>query len=242
MTVVELPNNQLWVHSPVRLDGPTKEAIDKIGNVSFIVTPNYEHVSFAAEWALAFPKAQKVGCPGLTERKPEIPWSYEIPNGYRPIGWKHATVETPESNKIGWDTAILQPLHINIERNPFSGRPFFEEVIYYHAPTKTLIVTDFWWNYPQDVVPNSQFNRDDTWELAPRVDNIPWSSKLWKTGMDKVYKPFYNNFMVSDKDGYRDITHHILNVWDVETIIPAHGDIVRGKDVCRRILSAHLGA
>jgi hypothetical protein len=55
--------------------------------------------------------------------------------------------------------------------------------------------------------------------------------------MDKVYAPFFNNFMVTDATAYRDICHHILNVWDVETVIPAHGDILRGKDLIRSVLA-----
>jgi hypothetical protein len=55
--------------------------------------------------------------------------------------------------------------------------------------------------------------------------------------MDKVYAPFFNNFMVTDPTAYRDICHHILNVWDVETVIPAHGDILRGKDLIRSVLT-----
>jgi hypothetical protein len=58
--------------------------------------------------------------------------------------------------------------------------------------------------------------------------------------MDKVYLPFFNNLMVTDKEEYRRIAHHILNVWDVETVIPAHGDILRGKDFIRDVLTRHF--
>jgi len=102
------------------------------------------------------------------------------------------------------------------------------------------MVTDLFWNYPQDTIPNSQFGVDDTWELAPRVDKVPLGSRLWKFGMDKVYYPFYSNFMITDKSAFRDIAEHIVNVWDVETIIPAHGDLIRGKDFCRKVLKQHF--
>lgn len=44
MAVVKLSDGSLWVHSPVELDGPLREALDKVGPVQHIVSPNYEHV------------------------------------------------------------------------------------------------------------------------------------------------------------------------------------------------------
>ena len=40
----------LWVHSPVGLDGPLLKAISELGNVKYVVSPNYEHVKFAPQW------------------------------------------------------------------------------------------------------------------------------------------------------------------------------------------------
>ena len=246
MTVVELPTKtngkpDLWVHSPVNLDGAMMETINKLGNVKFVMSPNYEHLKFAAAWYQNFPGASMWGCPGLMERKDDVKWDGEIADGFRPKGWKggDGTFVSPDAGL--WDTDILQPLHINIEKNPFTGRPFFNEVIFFHAPSKTLIATDLFWNYPGSVVPNKEFGRDDSWELAPVVDEIPLGSRAWKVGMDKVYAPFFNNFMVTDKSEYRDICNHILNVWDVETAIPAHGDILRGKELIRSVLKKSFG-
>lgn len=243
MTVVELPSStgddkpDLFVHSPVNIDGPMLEAIAKLGNVKYVMSPNYEHLKYAAAWYQNFPDADMWACPGLPERKDDVKWDGEIANGFRPKGWKGGE-GTPISPDMGlWDTDILQPLHLDIEKNPFTGKPFFNEVIFYHAPSKTLITTDMFWNYPGSIIPNKEFGRDDSWELAPVVDEIPFGSRAWKVGMDKVYAPFFNNFMVTDKSEYKDICNHILNEWDVETVIPAHGDILRGKEVIRSVLT-----
>jgi hypothetical protein len=131
-------------------------------------------------------------------------------------------------------------LHVDVEVNPATGKPFFNEVIYFHTPSKTLMVTDLWWNYPASTVPNSQYGRNDAWELAPVVSEVPLGSRLWKAGMDKVYAPFYSNLMVQDKKAYKDIANHIVNVWQPEIVIPAHGDILRGKDFIRSVLSKHF--
>lgn len=72
-------------------------------------------------------------------------------------------------------------------------------------------------------------------------------SRAWKVGMDKLFRPFYNNFMIKDeqKNQFKQIARFITcgdasGGWEVETIIPAHGDIVRGKELCRQVLEKHF--
>lgn len=168
-------------------------------------------------------------CPGLSELEPATRWTKEIPaNGNAQELWPG-----------------IAALHVGIEANPFTGKPFFNEVVFYHSPSKSLLTTDFYWNYPQgDGVPNSNLEDDSNngpWELAPAVDKIPLGSKLWKFGMDQVYGPFYNNLMVTDKDEYRQIQRVVLEEWDVDTLIPAHGDLIRGNQQVKEVLSRHFG-
>jgi Domain of unknown function (DUF4336) len=245
-TVIELPRTSrseppdLWVHSPVHLDGPLLQCLQQLGTVRYICSTNYEHVKYVSLWYQSYKDTADLwACPGLSERMPELPWKGEIPKGYRPPGgtWSGPVPADPDGL---WEPSILQPLHLNIERNPFTGQPFFNEVIFFHAPTKTLLCTDLFWNYPATGIPNAQHGQDDAWELAPAVDAIPRSSRLWKWGMDQVYAPFYRTFMVTDAAEYRAIVHHILNVWEVETVIPAHGDILRGRAFIRSVLSRAL--
>jgi hypothetical protein len=247
MTVIELESNGgLWIHSPVGLDGPLRHALEQLNQpVKHVVSPNYEHVKFASQWHRAFPDAKMWGCPGLMERLPEISWAGEIPNHCRPPTWTTNAQVTTCSNKEFWDWNEIQPLHIDIEVNPFTNKPFFNEVVYYHTPSKTLMTTDFYWNYPKaDGIPNSNYrgypndNQDfGEWELAPQVDKIPIGSRLWKVGMDKVFYPFYMNFMVkSDQQAtFQDICTFLIHTWEIDTVIPAHGDIVRGRDLINSI-------
>ena len=77
------------------------------------------------------------------------------------------------------------------DKIPFTpGIPFFNEVVFCHTPSKTLFVTDLWWNYPK--------SGEDT---TPAVPDVPLSSRLWKKGMDYIYRPVYNRLM--DADGTR---------------------------------------
>lgn len=232
MTVIQLDDGDLWVHSPVGLDAPLQEALGKLGTVKYVVSPNYEHLKYAPQWHEAYPDAFMWGCPGLAEKMPEIQWKGEIPSHItRPDGVALANC---------WDFTTISPLHLDMEVNPFTGKPFFNEVIFYHAPSKTLLTTDLYWNYPtSDGVPNSHLGGSE-WELAPAVEEIPFGSRLWKNGMDKVYLPFFKNFMVKDRTRYEEIVNVILDEWDIETVIPAHGDIIRGQELVRSVLSKHL--
>ena len=235
MTVIELPvegslTPDLWIHSPVFLDGPLQSLLEKIGTVRYVVSPNFEHVKFASQWSMAYPNAEIWACPCLKEREPNTRWTNEIPSGIR-------------CDEL-WPG--IQALHANCEVNPFTGKPFFNEVVFYHTSSKTLLTTDLFWNYPaNNGVTNANYlslGETGPWELAPIVDSVPVGSKLWKIGMDKVFLPFYNNLMVRDKEAFlQQIVHTILFKWDVETLIPAHGDIIRGKSVVQEVLKKHFG-
>jgi len=216
------------------------------------------------------------GCPGLMEREPDIRWTGEVPYGARPPGFAMkgttAAVEGgggSSDNDEMWDWEELQPLHVDTEVNPFTGRAFFNEVVYYHAPSKTLLTTDLYWNYPRGdgvtngqimdelaakgiIIENNDGEGDDFggWELAPNVGDIPFGSKIWgKVGMDKLFYPFYMNFMVKNdkREKFQEIARFVTcgdggdsGGWEVETIIPAHGDIIRGKELCRKVLETHF--
>ena len=153
-----------------------------------------------------------------------------------------------------WDWNEICPMHVDVEVNPFTGKPFFNEVVFYHPQSKTLLTTDTFWNYPGAGKPNVEFaslpgsDQDfGEWELAPDVGDIPLGSRLWgKFGMDKLFRPFYLGLMVKSdfKDEFRRIASYISGLdedgWDVETVIPAHGDIIRGKTFCREVLKSHF--
>lgn len=235
-TIVELEDKKLWVHSPVGLDGPLLQSLQQLGEVAYVVTPNYEHTKFAASWYQNYDSVVMVGCPGVSERVPQVEWTCEIPFGYRPPQFRG--LSKPETFPASaWDPSLIETMHIDVEKNPFTGQPFFNEVIFFHQPSKALLTTDLFWNYPKSGIPNDEFGRNDAWDLAPVIDEVPFGSRAWKFGMDKVYYPFYNNLMVTDKQEYRHLANHIVNVWQPELVVPAHGDVLRGKSFIRDVLS-----
>jgi len=72
------------------------------------------------------------------------------------------------------------------------------------VPSKTLITTDLYWNWPRT--------------------NIPGGTRAWKFGMDAVYRPFYLAAMADTPRLKRDADK--LLGWDFDAILPAHGRAV----------------
>ena len=83
---------------------------------------------------------------------------------------------------------------------------------------------DLWWNYPA--------SKSD---VQGSVADVPFSSRLWKIGMDRVYRPVYNNLMRTPSCATSYET--VLN-WDFEYIAPAHGEPVCGD--AKAVLRKHL--
>jgi hypothetical protein len=68
--------------------------------------------------------------------------------------------------------------HLSYDVNPFTGKPFFSEVLFCHTPSGVLITADFYWNYP---------------------DSLPMKTAIWKFGMDVIFHWFYFQFMIKDQ-------------------------------------------
>ena len=84
MTVVRLNDRGLFIHSPTRLDSQTKEAIDALGPVRFVVSPNKLHHVFMADFFSAYPQARFYASPGLADKRKDLKF-HAIPNEFPPI-------------------------------------------------------------------------------------------------------------------------------------------------------------
>lgn len=108
MCVIQLDDGNLWVHSPVDLDEDTRSALKKLGNVKYIVSPNFEHLKYAKQWSNEYPEAFMWGCPGLSEKLVDIKWEGEIPYGLtRPL--------EADNLQNCWDFNVIVPLHLDME-------------------------------------------------------------------------------------------------------------------------------
>ena len=88
MSVVRLSGEGrgLWLHSPVALDRRLRETLDALGRVRFVVCPNRGHHMFAGEYFAAYPDASVYAAPGLSEKRPDLPFHGVLGDEPEP-GW-----------------------------------------------------------------------------------------------------------------------------------------------------------
>ena len=126
MAVVRLSDGKLFIWSPTALTPALKDAVDALGPVSYVVTPNALHHLFLAEWRRAYPDACIYAPPGLRRKCKDIAFSGDLG-------------DAPES---AWDRDIDQV----VVRGSFA----LTEVVFFHRPSGTAIFGDLIQNFPRD--------------------------------------------------------------------------------------------
>jgi len=129
MTLIRLPDGDLVVHSPTALTNELKAEVDALGPVSAIVAPNKIHYWWVRDWKEAYPDARVLSAPGVEERaKVRLPTVDFVMDGADVPGWGEGLSYIPIT----------------------SG--FMTEVVLFHHPSKTLVLTDLIENFePQRI-------------------------------------------------------------------------------------------
>ncbi len=119
MTVVRLQDERLWVHSPIELSGSVREFINDIGgNVAALVAPNKFHYMFMELWQESYPQAQVFAEESLVRKVPYL---------------SNAEILTNSTPSI---------YSRDIEQVIFGGNRMFQEVVFFHKSSRSLILTD----------------------------------------------------------------------------------------------------
>jgi hypothetical protein len=118
MAAAVLADGSVWAWSPIALSPELERAVDSLGPVRHIVSPNKIHHLFLEEWARRWPDARLHAPPGLASRKPEL----------------HFDAELGEEADPAWAAEIDQTI--------FRGSIAMEEVAFFHRPSRTAIVCD----------------------------------------------------------------------------------------------------
>ena len=118
MTVIKLQHDDLWIHSPERMNNDLRKELSLLGKVKYLISPNKLHHLFLKEWIDAYPNAVTYSSPGLQEKRKDIEFSFELTD-ISPDEWKN-----------------------DINQTIFRGSPAMEEVVFFHKKSKTLLLTD----------------------------------------------------------------------------------------------------
>lgn len=117
-TVVRLPGDALWVHSPCAPTDDVCAALDALGVVRWIVVPNQFHHLQAPATAARYPHAIVVGPKSAESRNPHV----------------SLTMGTDDPSYVR-STPDLIPI-------PLSGVPFLDETVFFHPASGSLIAAD----------------------------------------------------------------------------------------------------
>ena len=72
MTILRLGDGSLLLHSPVELDDGQAAAVDRLGTVRHLVSPNLLHHLYLEQATLRWPDARVWATPGLAEKAPDL--------------------------------------------------------------------------------------------------------------------------------------------------------------------------
>ena len=183
MTVMRLADGRVLLHSPVELDPELRRQLDTLGPVSFVVAPNRVHHLYAGDVVQHYPGARLWVAPGLERKRPDLVFEAVL------------TDEAPAE----WRGQVDQVF--------FRGRPYENEVVFFHRPSRTLILCDLAFNF------------------GPRA---AWPTRLLMKLMrsyGRLGPSTLDPWLIRDRHAARASLERIL-AWDFDRIIVAHGDVL----------------
>lgn len=185
-TVIQLDANNLMIISPIEPTAKLIQDISDIGLVKYIIAPNCMHHLFVNKFAANFPEAEIWGPADLHAKRNDIQF--------------HGVLDAGEV--MPWDRYA--------DMHSIKARaPLFEEFVFFHPKSRTVIVTDMMFN----------FHHFDNWLMVLIAKLNGGYNRL---GMTRLGKMYFNS-PESLKAGAR----RILD-WKPENLIVAHGDIIQG--------------
>lgn len=195
-TIVRLAGGGLVVHSPLAIDDAVADEIKAIGEVRFLVAPNCLHWMFLRAAKERYPDARVLGAPGL---KKKLGTLYFDP-----------LPEAGHIDGLGADLSVQQ----------IQGAPFMNEHVFFHEPSRSLILTD--------LIFNMRHCKGFMMNLVLRAVGA-----YEKTAQSRIWR-----LVVNDRVAVARGVSKIL-AWDFDRLIVAHGEIVSGeaREIARRALA-----
>ena len=192
MTVIRLVDGSLWLHSPTPLTDADAAEIDALGPVAHIVAPSKLHHMFAGDASRRWPQATLWVAPGLVAKRPDLA--------------PHQLL----SSDAPWAAEITV--------EPIAGAAAFDEHVFFHRATGTLVVTDLLFNVH-----------------TPLNALTPWILRLTGT-WDRLAQSRVWWFAIRDRAAAAQSARRILG-WPIQRMVPCHGDVLT-EDTHRKVSEA----
>lgn len=186
MAVVRLPEDGgLVLISPGPPQDDVQHELARLGPVRHLVAPSCFHDTFIPENLHAYPSATLHASPGFDR----------VLKADRPI--RDLTAPMPDSWHGVFETELI------------GGMPRVNEVVFHHAPSRTLIVADFVFNISSDA---------DLWTRTAL-------SLVGAYGGIRASRIFRS--MIRNRAAQRASLARVFS-WDFENLIPSHGRVLLG--------------
>lgn len=183
MVVIRLDAERLALHSPVPMNDSLAARIDALGKVSVLIAPNDYHHLYLPKTVSRYPTAEVWGAPGLPKKRPDVTFTALFGPNAAPT-WADR----------------LTPYFL-------AGGPKANETVFVHQATRTLLVTDSYFNLTRARTAMSRFMFRLTGSL-----NKPGQSLIWRS-------------VVKDRAAMLESTERVLAA-DFDRLVMAHGDIL----------------
>lgn len=108
MTVLRLPDGTFLIHSPVAMTGALRDAVDALGAVAHVVSPNLYHHVYAGAWKAAYPHAKLHGPARLARKRRDLRFDAELSARADPA-WGGALVPVPIDGCALHETVFVPP-------------------------------------------------------------------------------------------------------------------------------------
>jgi hypothetical protein len=193
--IVRLANGGLWIHSPPELTPDLSEELRVLGDVEALVAANNAHTRFITQWQAAFPDATCFVAEGIPPKLPALK-DFQLINDIDPSRWA-----------------------ADFQMATLTAVPLFDETVFLHRPSRTLIVTDLVQHYP---TPTS---------FAQKCIFGPMG---WQGICPPP--PMRFDFVVHDRKALMAFVDEVAS-WDFDHIAVTHGRIIEndGKQVFAEI-------
>ncbi|MBI4705176.1 MAG: DUF4336 domain-containing protein [Deltaproteobacteria bacterium] len=190
MSVARLRSGGLFLHAPLAPSEPLRAALGALGEVRCVVAPNLDHDGQLGAWHDAFPGARLFGPPGMGSCGASV----------AALG----DVAEPE-----WEGDFEQVI--------FAGAPRLSEVVFYHRPSRSLLLADL------------------AWHLAARGGLLGRAALGLSMRLRRFGPPKQVRWLFSDRAAAQRSLKRVL-AWDFDRVIVCHGAVLEtgGKQALAR--------
>lgn len=200
MTIVKLADDSLWMCTPTPHNPQLQNRVATMGELKYIVASSNGHNLFLEDWHGAFPDAAVYVAAKIPNKRPNLK-SYTLLRDMDVFPWQ-----------------------ADVETLPMDGVPLFDEHMFYHGRSKTLLVTDFIQNY-------TGIEQKGLGTIITKLilEPIGFKGKC-------LAPPLKTKLAVKDRKALRASLDRLWNL-DIERVVPAHGDILEqdAKQDIRRL-------